>query len=485
MLQVQKVEIMQVLQIIVLMTLCAVRSAIPWPQAQQPLEGHWEGHISIMGTQLAIRVDFKTDQEGLKATIDIPQQGAKGLVLKNVRFEAPKVHFELPAGPGLAVFDGELKGDEISGSFTQGLASGTFSLKRGAATKEVPPAEEPVPYKQEEVRFTNGNVILAGTLTLPPSGGPHPAVVMITGSGPQNRDEEILGFKLFRLIADHLTRNGIAVLRYDDRGVGGSTGITMQSTTQDFAGDVLAAVQLLKSRPDIDSKHIGLCGHSEGGVVAPIAASRSNDVAFIILMSGMGVTGEKILLSQGEAIARVEGASVEDLQERAEWQKRIFKVVRDGKGWEELRMDMRRDVLAQVEKLPPEQKKTIPDPKVYADAATEAQLQMPRSPWFKYFLDFDPSPYLEKVRCPVLALFGELDLQVPAEENKQAIAAALEKGGNKDYTMHVFPKANHLYIGAGTGSPKEYPMLKKEFVPGFLDFVTRWIRVKTGLQPAG
>jgi hypothetical protein len=199
----------------------------------------------------------------------------------------------------------------------------------------------------------------------------------------------------------------------------------------------------------------------------------------------MGVTGEKILLSQGEAIARVEGASVEDLQERAEWQKRIFKVVRDGKGWEELRMDMRRDVLAQVEKLPPEQKKTIPDPKVYADAATEAQLQMPRSPWFKYFLDFDPSPYLEKVRCPVLALFGELDLQVPAEENKQAIAAALEKGGNKDYTMHVFPKANHLYIGAGTGSPKEYPMLKKEFVPGFLDFVTRWIRVKTGLQPAG
>jgi uncharacterized protein len=475
---------MRALQIITLMTFCAVGSATPW-QAQQPLEGHWEGAISIMGAQLGIRVDFKTDQEGLKATIDIPQQGAKGLVLKDFRFDSPKVHFELPAGPTIAIFDGELKGNEISGSFTQGPASGTFSLKRGAATKEALPAEEPVPYKQEEVRFTNSNITLSGTLTLPPSGGPHPAVVMITGSGPQNRDEELFGFRPFRLIADHLTRNGIAVLRYDDRGVGGSTGNTMQSTTQDFAEDVLAAVQLLKSRPDVDSKHIGLCGHSEGGVVAPIAASRSSDVAFIILMSGMGVTGERILLSQGEAIARVEGASVEGLQERAEWQKRIFKVVRDGKGWEELRMDMRRDVLAKVEKMTPEQKKTIPDPKIYAEAATEGQLQMPRSPWFKYFLDFDPAPYLEKVRCPVLAMFGELDLQVPAEENKQAIAAALEKGGNKDYTVHVFPKANHLYITAGTGSPKEYPTLKKEFVPGFLDFVTRWIRTKTGLQPIG
>jgi fermentation-respiration switch protein FrsA (DUF1100 family) len=259
----------------------------------------------------------------------------------------------------------------------------------------------------------------------------------------------------------------------------------MQSTTQDFAGDVLAAVQLLKSRPDVDSKHIGLCGHSEGGVVAPIAASRSNDVAFIILMSGMGVTGEKILLSQGQAIVRVEGASAEELQKLAEWQNRIFKVVHDGRGWEELREDIRRDMLAQVEKMPPEQKKSIPDPKVYADAAVEAQLKMPQSPWFKYFLDFDPAPYLEKVRCPVLALFGELDLQVPAEENKQAIVAALLKGGNKDYTVQVFPKANHLYLAAGTGSPKEYPMVKKEFVPGFLDFITRWIRAKTGLQPVG
>jgi hypothetical protein len=189
-----------------------VGSAFPWFFTQQSLEGHWEGAISIQGIQLEIRVDFKADQEGLKGTIDVPQQGGKGLALKNVRFEDPKVHFELPAGPTLAMFDGELKKDEVSGSFAQGPATGTFSLKRGAMPKAAPPAEEPVPYKQEAVGFTNGTVTLAGTLTLPASEGPFPAVVLITGSGAQNRDEEILGFKLFRLIADYLTRNGIAVL---------------------------------------------------------------------------------------------------------------------------------------------------------------------------------------------------------------------------------------------------------------------------------
>jgi hypothetical protein len=163
--------------------LIVVGSAFPRPRAQQSLEGHWEGAVSIQSTQLEIHVDFKTDQEGLKGTIDMPRQGGKALALKNVRFEDPKVHFELPAGATVAIFDGELKKDEISGSFNQGAASGTFSLKRGAVSNPAGPVEEAVPYKQEEVHFTNGNVTLAGTLTLPPSGGPFPAVVLITGSG--------------------------------------------------------------------------------------------------------------------------------------------------------------------------------------------------------------------------------------------------------------------------------------------------------------
>jgi pimeloyl-ACP methyl ester carboxylesterase len=437
-----------------------------------------------MGMRLGMRVDFKTGASGLTATIDIPEQRATGLSLKNVRFDAPKVHFELPAGPGLAVFDGELKNEEISGTFTQGPATGTFSLKRGTSTPEKPVPEEPVPYKQEEISFSNGQVSLAGTLTLPPQGGSHSAVVMITGSGPQNRDEELFGFKPFRVIADHLTRNGIAVLRYDDRGVGGSTGSTAQSTTEDFAADVLAAVQLLKSRPDIDAKHIGLCGHSEGGIVAPIAAARSSDIAFIILMSGSAVTGERILLAQGEAIARAEGAKEEDLRKQADHQKRIFKAVREGRGWDELRTDMRREGLAQIDKLPAAQRDTISDPGAYIDKVVDGQLKMPQSPWFKYFLDFDPASVLEKVRCPVLAVYGELDLQVPATMNQTALVAALSKSGNKDYTVKVFSKANHLYQEAVTGSPKEYPGLKKEFVPGFLDLLTHWIQEKAGAVTA-
>jgi pimeloyl-ACP methyl ester carboxylesterase len=459
-------------------------NALPGSMAQQSLAGHWEGAISIQGVQLGIQVDFKADQDNIQGTIDIPQQGAKGLALKNVLWKEPKVRFELPAGLTLAVFEGELKQDEISGSFTQGPASGTFSLKRGMAPKAAlpAPAAEPIPYQQEEVRFANGSVSLAGTLTLPASAGPCPAVVMITGSGAQNRDEEILGFKPFRLIADHLTRNGIAVLRYDDRGVGGSTGSTSQSTTEDFAGDVLAAIQWLTARPDINPKRIGLCGHSEGGIVAPMVASRSQDVAFIVLMSTMGVTGERIMLSQAEAIGRAEGASGDDLKKEAVFQKRIFQVVREGKGWEELRAELLRDTLAQIEKMPPEQRRTIPDVNAYAEKAVETSLKMPESPWFRYFLDLDPVPYLQRVRCPVLALFGELDTQVPAAENRQAIVAALEKGGNHNYTAEVLPKTNHLYIAAVTGSPREYPALKKEFVPGFLDLLTRWIRAQTGLK---
>jgi uncharacterized protein len=431
-----------------------------------------------MGTQMGIQVEFQTEASALKAKIDIPQQGAKGLDLKNVRFEPPKVHFELASPMAPVTFEGELKNGEIAGTFAQGNATGSFSLKRSS---EKPAAVEPLPYKEEEVKFVNGSVSLAGTLTLPANGKTSPAVVLITGSGAQNRDEEIFGFKPFRLIADHLTRNGIAVLRYDDRGVGGSTGSVSDSTTQDFAGDVLAAVQLLVARPDIDPKHIGLLGHSEGGIVAPIAASRSKDIAFIILMSGTAVTGEKIMLAQGEAIAKAAGAPAEDLQKQADLQKRIFQCVRSAKGWEELRAYMTKLGMDQIAEMPEEQRKKIPDPQAVIAKTIDAQLKPTQSTWFKYFLDFDPAGYLEKVRCPVLATFGELDLQVPTEMNRQAMVAAFEKGGNKDYTIQIFPKANHLYLSAGSGSPAEYATLKKEFVPGFLDFLTKWIRAKSAL----
>jgi uncharacterized protein len=443
--------------------------------AQQSISGHWEGVITVMGSNLGIMIDFRTEAESLAATIDIPQQNAKGLALKNIRYTSPKIRFELPAGPGLATFDGKVKADTISGDFTQGGVVGTFYLKRGEEQKPGTVVEEMVPYKQEEVKIINGDITLAGTLTLPQSDGSHPAVVMITGSGAQNRDEEIFGFKPFRIIADHLTRNGIAVLRCDDRGVGGSTGSVNKSTADDFAGDIQAAVKFLQLRSDINPKQIGLCGHSEGGIIAPLAASRSKNIAFIILLAGTGIQGDKVILKQIESLSREGGATDEEVQRALKLQQRVYETVRSDKGWEELKAEFKTEAMLSMEKMTPEQRKAIPDVDKFVDSNIEMQLKAAQTPWFKYFIDYDPAVALAKVKCPVLALFGELDKQVPAEINKQAMEKALKKGKNKNYSLHVFPNANHLFQTAQTGSPSEYVSLKKEFIGGFLDMMTDWI----------
>lgn len=433
-----------------------------------PIDGRWEGAIQVMGGTLNISVDFKAAPEGAQATIDIPQQGARALALTAVRVDLPKVHFELPAGPGLAVFDGELKDGVMRGSFKQGGVEGSFELKR--ATPEPPP-----PYKVEEVVVKSGAINLAGTLTLPAKPGRHPAVVLLTGSGPQNRDEEIVGFKPFRLLADHLTRSGVVVLRCDDRGVGGSSGSLESITSEDLAGDALAAVSFLKARTEVDPARIGLLGHSEGGLLAVMAAGRSKDVGFIVLVSGPAVKGETLMRAQLEAIFRAEGKSEAEVQRLLARQARTFRVTRTGEGAEEVVAEVRQEALAELEKLPAEQKKAMGDLGQLADRSVKGQMAFIRSPWFRFFLDYDPAQVLAQVRCPVLALFGEKDLQVPAEMNRKVLEAALGRAGNKRVTLRVLPGANHLFQPAKTGSPSEYASLPKEFVPGFLETVASFI----------
>jgi len=445
--------------------------------AQDGVVGRWEGAIDIMGSALGITVVFESTDEGLAATIDIPQQGAQGISLSNVSFEDPQVHFELPAPQGTAVFDGELAGDSIAGSFTQAGFTGTFAVARATEEGEVV-HEEPPPYIEQEVTFANGDVTLAGTLTVPRSGGPFPAVVMITGSGAQNRDEELFGFRPFRIITDHFTRNGIAVLRYDDRGVGGSTGSVSESTSEDFAMDVLAAVRLLQNRDEIVFDKIGLVGHSEGGIVAPIVAARHEGVAFVVLMAGTSVTGEEILFAQGEAILTANGATAEELRNQRDMQRRMFEVVRTGVGMEELEADLRQQVRDGIESLPDDERTAISDMDAVVDAEVNGQLSAISSPWFHFFLDYDPAEDL--VNVPVLALFGELDLQVPPEVNRALLEDALRRGGNQDFTVFTFPRANHLFLTAETGSPNEYPTMEKVFVPGFLEMMTEWILERAG-----
>jgi len=445
---------------------------------QETIEGSWEGALNVAGSQLGIVVQFSFDENQLEGTIDIPQQGAAGLALSNLSYEPPRVNFTIANLPGEPTFSGQYENNEIIGSFSQGGLTGTFVLTRREASPEEP--DEELPYTSEEVEFANGDVVLAGTLTIPEGTGPFPAVVTISGSGPQNRDEELFGFRPFRVIADRLTRNGVAVLRYDDRGVGGSSGNVQDATSEDFANDVRAAVALLSKRPDIDGRRIGLIGHSEGGIVAPmVAADASENIAFIVMLAGPAVPGADILLAQGELIVRANGGGDDAVRQQRDLQERIFEVVRAGDGWEELETSLRQQAREQLAALPAQQRAAIGDQEAFIQAQMDAQLGFAKSKWFEFFLDYDPGPALARVTAPILALFGELDLQVPPGLNRDRMEVILRQAGHRDFTTAVLPRANHLFIPATTGSPTEYSTLPKEFVPELLPLITEWIVERT------
>ena len=433
--------------------------------------GHWEGGIDLFGRELGMRVDIQRAGDSLSATIDIPQQGATQLPLNHVRAAGDSVHFELPSMAGLANFDGVQRGDSILGSFRQSGITTRFRLGRGAPRAVA--QEDSVPYRREAVRYANGTVSLAGTLTLPQGRGPFAAVLLITGSGQQDRDETLLGFKPFKLIADRLTRDGIAVLRVDDRGVGGSTGDATHATTQDFAGDVRAGVAYLKGRRDIDARHIGLLGHSEGGLIAPMVAADSKDVAFIVLLAGPGVPGDTLMIEQGVLIARSQGASDSVASSNAQLQRLGFRAARTNQNWEILHAavlgTLRRTLAAQSA----EAVKTGIDVEEFARSRADAQVAIFKSPWLRYFIDYDPAPTLARVTVPVLALFGEQDLQVPAYLNRPPVERALT--ANPDAKVLTIADANHLFQPTASGNPALYGTLPKEFAPGVLDTLSIWV----------
>jgi pimeloyl-ACP methyl ester carboxylesterase len=311
-------------------------------------------------------------------------------------------------------------------------------------------------------------VKLAGTLTLARGKASAPAVILITGSGAENRDEEVFGHKPFLVIADYLTRQGIDVLRVDDRGVGGSSGSEPNSTSEDFAADVTAGIEFLKNHKGINPKQIGLIGHSEGGLIAPMVAAKSNDVAFIVMLAGPGLPGEEILYLQGAAILKARRATPEILARQRAQQEMIFTVVKQEKDNTVARKKLR-------EALDKQMADASESEKARQAPALEAQFERVLSPWFRYFLTYDPRPALAKVRCPVLALNGENDLQVPVIENTQAIEATLKAAGNKDVTVVRLPKLNHLFQTSETGSPSEYGKIEETFSPAALKIIGDWI----------
>jgi uncharacterized protein len=458
--------------IIVIVSIC-IGSLYIFPQTEP--DGRWEGAINIMETDLGIIVTFISGAEEPAATIDIPQQGAMNLQLSNVRFENDSVHFELPAGPGLAVFDGKIEGDAISGKFSQAGITGSFHLMRAQAGTEIEETE-PMHYSEEHVHIKNEDVTLGCTLTIPFDGAPYPAVILITGSGAQDRDETIFGFKPFRLIADHFTRNGIAVLRCDDRGVGESTGSVSTSTSKDFSRDVNALVNFLTEREDISDNRIGLCGHSEGGIIAAMTAAENSRIAFVISLAGSAVPGRDILIAQSELIFRVTGVDETITRKQIDLINRAYEAAGTDEGWDEIETLVRGLITEQLGQMSEEQRTSIQDMDQFLEQRVDGAMAGIRSEWYRFFIRHNPAENWERINQPVLALFGEFDLQVPPEVNAEALQAALISAGNTDYTIQIIPGANHLFQKAVTGSPTEYAQLEKAFIDGMLETITDWVK---------
>jgi uncharacterized protein len=449
----------------------------PTPNAVAPrpnLEGAWAGALDVGAIKLRLALKVTKAADGaLEAKFDSLDQGANDLPVDVISLKDGAVHFEMKRLQ--AAFDGALnkEGSEIAGQFKQGGASFPLTLKRAARPTTLNRPQEPkppYPYDEEEVGYENkrDGVKLAGTLTLPRGKAPFPAVILITGSGAQNRNEEMLGHKPFLVLADYLTRQGIAVLRVDDRGVGGSTGSVSNSTSENFGADVLAGIEFLKSHQGVNPKQIGLIGHSEGGLIAPMVAAQSNDVAFIVTLAGPGLTGEEILYLQSDLILKANGASAEVLAKQRAAQEMIFTALKEEKDDAVVEKKLREEFDKRIAGASEAEKGK-------AKQAAEAQIKQALSPWFRYFLTYDPRRALAKVKCPVLALNGENDMQVPATENLREIESTLKAAGNKDVTIIRLPRLNHLFQTSETGSPAEYRKIEETFAPVALKTIGDWI----------
>ena len=432
------------------------------------VEGVWQGVVETSGLRFRVQLHVThDDNKELLAALDSIDQGVRGLPATHVSQKGADFHFEIPAVSGS--YDGTLNEakDLITGTWTQSGSEQKLDLKRSEQVFELRRPQDPVkpyPYLEQEVAFPNtkAGIVLAGTLTIPPGSGTFPVVILICGSGPHDRDESLAGHQPFLVLADFLTRKGFAVLRYDKRGNGKSTGNYAEATSEDFASDVSAAIEYLKTRKEIDGMKIGLIGHSEGGMLAPMVAAHSNEVRWIALLAGPGVKGEDILLKQSELISRAAGLGESQIARSLDFDRKAYALVRQEKN--RVALESKLGAMVQSSDLAG----STPTP------ALKAQIQMMISPWFRFFLDYDPVPALQATKCPVLALNGEKDLQVAAKDNLPAIRKALESSGNKDFEATELPGLNHLFQHCQTGSPTEYGAIEETMAPEALNAITEW-----------
>lgn len=432
----------------------------------QDITGKWNGILTVQGTQLTIVFNISKSEEGYTSTMDSPDQGAKGIATTYTKFRDSLLQISIE-NMGLE-YEGMLqKNGKFEGAFKQMGRSFDLNLSREKAEKKriVRPQEPqlPYPYNSEEITFENkeAGIQLAGTLTFPKGEGTFPAVVLISGSGPQNRDEELLGHKPFLILSDYFTKNGIAVLRFDERGVGNSTGNFGTATTYDLADDVEKAIEYLQSRKEVHQDKIGLIGHSEGGVIAPMIASRNKNVDFIVLLAGPAMPGNELMLMQKYKIEKQMGMN--DLM--LENNQRIFRGAYDLVLNKKFSSNELKDTLSGYFKS------------TYGALLSETDLQNTikqiSSPWLVEFIRMNPEDYLSKVKCPILALNGEKDLQVPPKENLEIIKTKSKK--SKSVTVKELANMNHLFQECETGAACEYGQIEQTFSPIALKEILDWI----------
>lgn len=432
-------------------------------------EGTWQGAIVSGNMKLRFQLHVAhSDKSELLASMDSLDQGIQGIPASNVTEKGGQLKFEIPAFG--AQYTGTLSAthNEIRGQWAQNDNLEELNFTRSEHVPEVvrpqTPAK-PYPYREEQVSFHSGDdkILLAGTLTLPQGNGPFAAAVLVSGSGSYDRDEVIAAHQWFLVLADFLTRKGIAVLRYDQRGVGQSSGSHETALLEDFAGDAQAALGYLKARPELDARRLGMIGHGEGGVLASLVASRTADVAWLALLASPAANGEETLLRQSELVARAGGLSDEQIARSLQFDRRAYAVVREEKSVPALQARLKRLVEESGlgAAMPP--------------AALQAQIRWMTAPWFREFLVYDPGPVLKKLRIPVLAMNGDRDLQVDAAQSVPLLRAAYEASGNKDFTVMEVDGVNHLFQTAQSGSPALYGAIEETISPQVLAALGDWL----------